>query len=451
MAIQLSVHYGDSQAKGRGSTLAALLEPAGIHVMDVDAPDAIRALIFEEASGEVLAQLKSVSRGGRERVIAISTCDTAAAGHLPWKLLRAGASDVLVWADGACIVEQLTARVRRWHHVDSVVRSELVRRNAIGTSAAWIACLRRVVEVAVFGSGPLLLTGESGTGKELVARLVHALDPRASRGELVVLDCTTVVPSLAGSEFFGHERGAFTGAAQSRDGAFALADGGTLFLDEVGELEPTLQAQLLRVVQEKHFKRVGGNTWHDTNFRLICATHRDLEGEIAKGGFRGDFFHRIARTRCVLPPLRERREDILELSRHFLRESRPDAVRADFDPIVARYLNERPYPGNVRELRNLIGRIAERHVGGGFVSIGDVPPEDLPLDAEVSEFSDTAIERVVADALSAGVGLKELGRLTSEAAIRLALEAEGGNLQRAARLLKVTDRALQMRRAQRVA
>src|SRR5690606_14848217 len=117
-----------------------------IHVVDTGEPDAIQALLFEELSSEVLAQLKSVSRGGRERVVAIWTCNTAAAGHLPWKLLRAGASDVLVWADGSCILDQLTARVRRWHHVDSVVRSELVRRNAIGTSAAWVACLRRVVE-----------------------------------------------------------------------------------------------------------------------------------------------------------------------------------------------------------------------------------------------------------------------------------------------------------------
>ena len=124
----------------------------------------------------------------------------------------------------------------------------------------------------------MLVTGESGTGKERVAQLIHELDPRPNKGKLVVLDCSTVVPSLSGSEFFGHEKGAFTGAAAAREGAFELANGGTLFLDEVGELTVALQAELLRVIQEGTFKRVGSNMWRKSTFRLVCATNRDVRG-----------------------------------------------------------------------------------------------------------------------------------------------------------------------------
>src|SRR5205085_578959 len=198
----------------------------------------------------------------------------------------------------------------------------------------------QVIEIALFSDGSVLLLGESGTGKELLARLVHTLDPRPDKGELVVLDCTTVVPELAGSEFFGHERGAFTGAAASRDGAFALADRGTLFLDEVGELPLALQAQLLRVVQERTYKRVGSNVWKQTNFRLICATHRDLRQDVAAGRFRGDFYHRIASRVCRIPALRERRDDILPLTEHFLRELGGDA-EPGFDPGVGELLAQR--------------------------------------------------------------------------------------------------------------
>src|SRR4029077_5747912 len=145
----------------------------------------------------------------------------------------------------------------------------------------------------------------------IVARLIHLLDARPNKRDLVVLDCSTVVPELSGSEFFGHERGAFTGALTERHGAFALANGGTLFLDEIGELPLPLQAQLLRVVQEHSYKRIGGNKWHRTDFRLVCATNRDLLGLVCGGEFRADLYYRIASFVCKLPALRERAEDII--------------------------------------------------------------------------------------------------------------------------------------------
>src|SRR6185437_9667917 len=144
------------------------------------------------------------------------------------------------------LAERAKARFDRWRAVDRLLQSPAIQENLIGGSPAWRLVLRQIVEVARFTTAAVLLIGESGTGKELVGRLVHELDPHASDNELVIVDCTTIAPELSGSEFFGHERGAFTGAIGTRDGAFAGADGGTLFLDEVGELPLTLQAQLLR-------------------------------------------------------------------------------------------------------------------------------------------------------------------------------------------------------------
>ncbi len=449
MELSLSLHSHGGNTKCRAGDVGLALASEGVRVVSASEEfDGPHAVLFNEVNASLFSLLATASRGCHGRVIALAADGDLLSGATPWQILNHGASEILVWDADQTTSAQVAARLRRWHKIDSLVNSELVRRNTVGRSRAWLTCLRRVVETAVYGAGPVLLTGESGTGKELVARLIHALDPRADKGEMVVLDCTTVIPALAGSEFFGHERGAFTGAMTARDGAFALANGGTLFLDEVGELPALLQAQLLRVVQEKTFKRVGGNTWHETSFRLICATNRNLEAEVAQGSFRSDFFHRIVHSRCRLPALRDRDNDVLLLAAHFFAAHRPNEEFLGFDPVVERFLRQRAYPGNVRELKHLVNRICDCHVGEAPISIGDIPPEDLPVGEPALDWPGEAIEALVAKALSLGIGLKEIGRITSEAAIRLALESEGGNLQRAAKLLKVTDRALQMRKAQ---
>jgi transcriptional regulator with GAF, ATPase, and Fis domain len=310
-------------------------------------------------------------------------------------------------------------------------------------SPVWIRLLRQLIEVARFTTASVLLHGESGTGKELLARLIHTLDGRNDKKALVILDCTTVVPELAGSEFFGHERGAFTNALQSREGAFALANGGTLFLDEVGELPPSLQAQLLRVIQEKTYKRLGSNTWHQTDFRLVCATNRDLRSEVEAGHFRRDLFHRLGSSILRVPPLRERGEDVLMLTRHFLTEFLTEDP--ELDPIVRRLLLGRSYDGNVRELRQLVIRIAARHVGPGPVSVGDVPEDERPIGLPGLASKGGDLETAVNLLLAQGAGLKEISREASNAAVRITLAECNGNLQRAARILQVTDRALQLR------
>ncbi|MFB7512183.1 sigma 54-interacting transcriptional regulator [Streptomyces sp. NPDC056144] len=414
-------------------------------------------LLLTAADDTLLTRLARLCDGGRHRVLAVALTRAALGPSGPWPLLDAGAADVLAWDASPTPAEDVLRRLRRWAAVDALVTSPLVTDNLVGDGAAWRSLLRDIVETAVFSDTSVLVTGESGTGKELVARLVHALDPRRGTEQLVLLDCTTIVPSLAGSEFFGHEKGAFTGALASRDGAFALADRGTLFLDEVGELPLELQAELLRVVQEGTYKKVGGNAWHTTGFRLVCATHRDLAGEEGSRRFRGDLYHRIAAHTCRLPSLRERPEDILPLARHFLRELGPadgtESGPEGFDPAVEGLLTEREYPGNIRELRQLVGRMARRHVGSGPISAGDVPPEERPAappsagEAGVDSWPDDGFERSLRAALASGVRLKEIGVRARDLAVDIALREADGNLQEAARALGVTDRALQLRRA----
>src|SRR3954452_2764597 len=401
---------------------------------------------FRVVTEEPRTRLRERSRGGTERVIAIAT-ESIAAGE-GWALLQAGAADILPIDKPFVTAAAIAARFKRWAAVDDLIESPVVQRNLVGGNLSWCTFLRRVTDIARFTSSPVLIRGESGTGKELVARLIHVLDPRADKRELIILDCSTVVPELSGSEFFGHERGAYTGASAARDGAFALADGGTLFLDEVGELPLRLQAELLRVVQEGTYKRVGGNTWQRTRFRLICATHRDLEQEMMAGRFRSDFYYRLAAWSCTLPPLHERRDDIPELARHFLQLHFKGDAPAMSDAVLE-LLMSRGYAGNVRDLRHLVDRIAYRHAGNGPITLGDVPEEERPATNKPPApwAAGDLFEQAAQMALLCGMGMKDIGAAAADASVRLALDLEKGNVGRAAERLRITDRALQKRRA----
>ncbi len=407
-------------------------------------------LLFAEVTPSVCDILRQVSHAGVERVLAVSL--SAVPPGSVWSLLQAGASDVVTWVNSIECAATIKARFERWHAVDELLCLPLVREQLIGHSAAWLATLRQIVEVAHFTTASILIMGETGTGKELVARLIHALDNRPGKRDLVILDCTTIVPELSGSEFFGHERGAYTGAVSARDGAFALANGGTLFLDEAGELPPTLQSQLLRVIQEGAYKRVGSNTWHKTAFRLICATNRDLLQEVAQHRFRRDLYYRLASWVCILPPLRERTTDILPLARHFMLEhlqahQQPQTEPPELDDTVRDYLLLREYPGNVRDLRQIVWRIMDRYTGVGPITIGQLPEEDRPALETADAWQGVELDRLARHALNAGASLKDIRSTIEDAAIRLAIDDEQGNLQRAACKLGVTDRALQLRRA----
>jgi transcriptional regulator with GAF, ATPase, and Fis domain len=202
----------------------------------------------------------------------------------------------------------------------------------------------------------VLIEGETGTGKELAAESIHRASLR-SNGPYVVFDCSAVAPSLAESELFGHERGAFTGAVSSRPGVFEQADGGTIFLDELGELPKDLQPKLLRVLEKREVRRVGGQRTLPVNVRLIAATNRNLAAEVQRGNFREDLYFRVAATHVSLPPLRDRMEDLQMLIEHFLARAQPARSLADVPPPVWDMFRAHRWPGNVRELNNAVQRL----------------------------------------------------------------------------------------------
>jgi transcriptional regulator with PAS, ATPase and Fis domain len=202
----------------------------------------------------------------------------------------------------------------------------------------------------------VLIEGETGTGKELAAESIHRASLRAN-GPYVVFDCSAVAPSLAESELFGHERGAFTGAVSSRPGVFEQADGGTIFLDELGELTKDLQPKLLRVLEKREVRRVGGQRTLPVNVRLVAATNRNLASEVQRGNFREDLYFRVAATHVQLPPLRDRMEDLQMLIEHFLARAQPARSLADVPPPVWDMFRAHRWPGNVRELNNAVQRL----------------------------------------------------------------------------------------------
>ena len=220
----------------------------------------------------------------------------------------------------------------------------------------------------------VLITGESGTGKEVVARAIHARSRRAT-APFVPVDCAAIPASLMESELFGHERGAFTGANTARRGLVEEADGGTFFLDEIGELENAVQTKLLRLLQEHTFRRVGGNKVLNASLRVVAATNRNLEAEVAAGRFREDLYHRLHVVRVKLPPLRERPDEILPLVDHFLERFRQESGRAALrlSPAVRDRLAAHPWPGNVRELVNVM-RYLVGLARGPEAELADLPP-----------------------------------------------------------------------------
>jgi len=273
----------------------------------------------------------------------------------------------------------------------------------------------------------VLLTGESGTGKELVANAIHYNSPRAGK-PFIKVNCAALPETLLESELFGHEKGAFTGAYQTRIGRFEAADGGTLFLDEIGAMSPALQVKLLRVLQESEFERVGGNRTIRVDIRLIAATNIDLRKAVQEKKFREDLFYRINVVAIHLPPLRERKEDILFLVEHFIKkyaaENERDVDGIEDDALAA--LMNYDFPGNVRELENII-ESAVVMTKTRMITLDSLPP--------VVRATEASTDRV---AIPVGTTLKNAEKRIIEAT----LEYAGGNRTEAARILKIGRRTL---------
>ncbi|MBE7448244.1 MAG: sigma 54-interacting transcriptional regulator [Kofleriaceae bacterium] len=276
----------------------------------------------------------------------------------------------------------------------------------LGDSAA-AAAMRTFVAKAGPTDATVLLTGESGTGKELVAAALHAASPRAG-GPLVAVNCATLGEALVDSELFGHERGAFTGAAERKPGRFELADGGTLFLDEIAELPPRSQAKLLRVLEDRRVERVGGTRPIEVDVRIVAATNRDLGAMVRAGEFRDDLFYRLAVVRLQLAPLRERVEDIVPLAERFVATTRVGRRRVSgFTPDAIAVLRRHPWPGNVRELRNAIERALVLGEGEALTSTDVLPPTlDVAAAARPVRSLRDAEREAIADAMASTGGNK---------------------------------------------
>jgi DNA-binding NtrC family response regulator len=295
--------------------------------------------------------------------------------------------------------------------------------------------LKAALEVA-YTVGPseatVLVRGETGTGKELFANLIHALSPRRNR-PLIKMNCAAIPENLLEDELFGHVKGAFTGAHADRKGRFEAAEGGSIFMDEVAEMPTRLQVKLLRVLQEREFERVGSTEVLSADVRLIAASSQNLEKMVEEGTFREELYYRINVVPVFLPPLRERREDILVLAQHFLHRfaERYERNVAGFTPEAARVLRSYDWPGNVRQLENLIER-AVLLTRGEQVDVGDL---------ELSGPRRTPVVTPMEQLLDEQVPLEEVERRL----IALALARAGGNQTQAARLLHLSRRTLQYR------
>jgi Nif-specific regulatory protein len=298
--------------------------------------------------------------------------------------------------------------------------------NIIGTSKEMREVYEQVAQVAPTGT-TALIRGESGTGKELVAHAIHYTSPRSSK-PFVKVNCAALPESLIESELFGHEKGAFTGAVARKRGRFELAEGGTLFLDEIGDLSPSLQVKLLRVLQEREFERVGGTETIRVNVRLIAATNLDLEHAVQEGRFRSDLYYRLNVFSIYMPPLRDRRPDILLLADHFLEKySRQNGrhIKRISTPAIDMLMSYH-WPGNVRELENVIERatlVCEESVIHGY---------HLPPTLQTAEGTGTVTR----------MSLEQAVETYEKDLIQDALKTTRGNRARAARLLDTTERIL---------
>lgn len=274
-----------------------------------------------------------------------------------------------------------------------------------------------------------LIEGESGTGKELVAREIHNQGPRHDK-PFIAVNCAALPDSLLESELFGHEKGAFTGADKQTDGRFLLADGGTLFLDEIGDVSPSMQAKLLRAVQNKEIQRVGSGVSLSVDIRIISATHKPLKSEVRAGTFREDLYYRLNVVNVYVPPLRERKDDVELLTTYFLKQvaQRNNAPVPNIEPLALQVLTNYPWPGNVRELENALER-AFVFAKDDIITLKDLPPGIYGLRDPADHY---CLDHI------GNIPLKDL----EAQAIIATLKSTQGNKSEAARRLGITRKAL---------
>jgi two-component system response regulator PilR (NtrC family) len=369
-------------------------------------------------------------------VTAYATADTALAA------MKLGAYDYLTkpfQVDEINTVIDRALEKRALVEANLVLRDQIAGRarlhNLLGKSRAMQKVFELIAKIHSARTS-VLITGESGTGKELVARALHTEGARA-KAAFVPVNCGAIPEELMESELFGHKRGAFTGAIADKPGLFQQADGGTLFLDEIGELSPNLQVKLLRVLQERMVKPVGAADELEVDVRVIAATNRDLEAEVARGGFRADLYYRLHVIEVHIPPLRHRREDIPLLAEHFLRRfSAEHGRQLQLSNEAMRKLESYDFPGNVRELENMIERAVALSSGPvlGASDLPDIKPA-------------RAVAELPTEFPKEGVDLDSMLADFERAWVLRALEQAGGVRKAAANLLGISFRSMRYRLA----
>ncbi|MFN7948238.1 MAG: sigma-54 dependent transcriptional regulator [Blastocatellia bacterium] len=320
---------------------------------------------------------------------------------------------------------------------NALLKRELHRRGQLGDiigRSPKMQAVYQMIETVAANSSTVLVNGESGTGKELVARAIHNLSARRDR-PFVSVNCGAFTETLLESELFGYVKGAFTGAQTNRKGLFEAADSGTIFLDEIGEMTLAMQVKLLRVLQERRIRRVGGTEEMPVDTRIIAATNRDLEKMVKAGEFREDLYYRVSVIPLELPPLRQRREDIADLVQHFLTKFAAQSGHAikRCHPEVVRYLEEYDWPGNVRELENTIERAVALEMGE------EIQPTRLP--ERILRYSPQQASGEL-NLPDTGIDLENYLRELEKSYLLEALRRTGGNQTRAAELLHMTVRSL---------
>jgi len=371
MAAQILLTMDDLET---AVPLNAALEGAGFTTTMVSAMDDVRA-VFRREGPELLILTGAVHESpavalvamAREAEVSTLALIEPTDSERAERVARLGATAVMTKPVNTDDVVGVAGRL--------VARRHLQQRTGIsGESAAVQEVLVKIEQMAPVSS-TVLIQGESGTGKELVARAIHDLSPRIGK-PFIAVDCAAIPDTLLESELFGHEKGAFTGAAERRLGRFELADTGTIFLDEIGDIPPSTQVKLLRVLENRAFFRVGGTQPIKVDVRVVAATNRNLRDAVQLGEFRGDLYYRLSVLNIYLPPLRERREDIPLLLRRFIREfaRAHDRPFRGIAPEALERLVAAPWPGNVRQLRNLVESMVVL-APGTEIRAGDIPPD----------------------------------------------------------------------------
>jgi len=423
----------------RGFTVRVLGTDELLSAVNMTPPEVVLLNFNSQPNVEQLSLLQEVRSVDEHLPVFVFTpqADVMTAVHF----MKAGATDFLMMP---CAMEQLEPALRRASHTYQLARKifQMERKDPVkseflgivGQSAKMQENFKLISTVAK-SNATVLIQGESGTGKELVAKAIHALSGRA-KNKFIDLNCGAIPRELLENELFGHERGAYTGADRRYIGSFERANGGSIFLDEISEMDPSLQVKILRVLQERSFQRVGGTEKVHVDVRVVAATNRDLTQEVAAGRFREDLYYRLNVVPIPLPPLRERREDIPFLARHFLNiySQRNDKIFLDFHPQAMELLMNYNWPGNVRELENTIERVVV------LSNDSQVKVKHLPSNLQNSDGGDWGHEKPV---LSAGAA-KEVMSLeqVEKRAIELALKKCDGNVLEAARRLQVGQATL---------